>query len=278
MRPLSLALIAAVSVIASTQSASAAPPTPVAVAPTWTGFYAGANLGYGWGDTSSDLSTTQRNGNVLLTMNGAYGTDFDGILAGIQLGYNWQLSPNWVIGFEADWQVSGQNGRSTFDGVIVAPNGFNVGFNPATTIQNARVDWFGTIRGRLGYAWDRWLVYGTGGLAYGRISIGVITNVAPSFVGPNPSVLFSGNSNNTGWAVGGGVEMMLNSNWSAKVEYLYIDLGDVTANGVIPPGGCYGTPGGGICSGAVQLSGSETVTTHSLIDNIIRVGINYHFN
>jgi outer membrane immunogenic protein len=277
MRRLSLVLTAAVSVIAFSQTATAAPPTPVAVALSWTGFYAGGNLGYGWGDASSDLSSLQPWATrTLFTMNGSYGTHFDGIVGGVQLGYNWQFLPNWVIGFEADWQASDQNGNSTFDGVIVAPLPPGTFYDPATTSQNVGLTWFGTVRGRFGFAWDHWLVYATGGLAYGRISVNGITNVAnvtPLF--PNPSVTFSDTSTNKGWTVGGGAEFRLNSRWSAKVEYLYIDLGDVTANGVIPPSGCYGKPG--VICGVTSRAGSQTVTAH-VTDNVIRVGINYHFN
>ena len=149
---------------------------PAYVAPyyNWTGFYAGINGGGGWGST----------GNI----------DSSGGIFGGQLGYNWQ-SGQAVFGIETDLQWSGIDGSGT------------VG---ATTVSGGS-DWFGTVRGRIGYAWDRTLLYATGGLAYGNV------NVSSPFQNVDTT--------KTGWALGGGVEFALAGPWTAKVEYLHIDLG-----------------------------------------------------
>jgi outer membrane immunogenic protein len=103
-----------------------AAPAPVF---NWTGFYFGGHVGYGWGDTLA-------------------GGDVDGFLGGVQLGYNWQLSRNWVFGVEAD--ISGTDLNNAFP---------------------THVDYLGTLRARIGYTWDRTMFYGTGGLAWNRASV-----------------------------------------------------------------------------------------------------------
>ena len=281
MRHVSISAIVAVFTISFGQIAGAADPSVPVVAPfSWTGFYAGGNLGYGWGDHSANFSSFQLNSGIEpITMNDSYAVKVKGPVGGLQLGYNWQPIGNWVIGIETDIQASGQNGHSVSQSFILSTPGSLTAptqFNPATSFEQSRIDWFGTVRGRLGYAWDRWLVYGTGGLAYGRISIGGVTT-SSSFAGQNPPAAFTGTSTNTGWTAGGGIEVLLKPNWSAKVEYLYIDLGDVTGVGFVPPGGCYGTPGSGSCSGAVDGTGVVRATSSRMIDNVVRAGINYRF-
>jgi outer membrane immunogenic protein len=150
----------------------------VAPVATWTGFYAGINGGYGWDDVDADAN---------------YNGDFNGGFGGGQIGYNWQgafgTSPL-VIGIEADIQGSG------------------VGFESKGYEVN--LDYFGTVRGRLGYALGNSLVYATGGFAYG------------SFEEKVPG--YSHDSTETGWVVGGGLEHKFTQNISGKVEYQYLNF------------------------------------------------------
>ncbi|EKS36903.1 MAG: porin family protein [Bradyrhizobiaceae bacterium] len=144
------------------------------LANSWIGPYIGGNLGYGWGDVSNN------------------GAKPSGVLGGLQAGYNWQNGA-WVAGIEADLQLSSAD--DTF-----APWKFS---NP----------WFGTVRGRVGYAFNSILLYGTGGLAFGALKAQL------------PGGLSESNTS-AGWTIGAGAEFALNQNWSAKVEYLYVDLSD----------------------------------------------------
>jgi outer membrane immunogenic protein len=139
----------------------------------WTGGYVGINGGGGWGSNDSS-----------------------GGFVGGTLGYNWQTGST-VFGLETDIAWSGIEGTST------------LGALPITTGS----DWFGTVRGRIGYAWDRALLFASGGLAYGNVHAN--------------TPLASFDTTNAGWALGGGVEFALQGPWTAKVEYLHIDLGDV---------------------------------------------------
>ncbi|MDD1527397.1 porin family protein [Bradyrhizobium sp. WBOS7] len=138
---------------------------------SWAGPYLGGNIGYEWGSVDNNPSKPS------------------GFVGGVQAGYNFQNGP-WVFGVEGDIQASGAD--DTF-----APWKFS---NP----------WFGTLRGRAGYAFNNVLFYGTAGLAFGELR-GQTFGWAESHT-------------TAGWTIGGGAEVGLTSNWSAKLEYLYIDL------------------------------------------------------
>ncbi len=149
---------------------------PVYVGVNWSGLYAGANGGYGWSNRFDNLDPT-----------GAFG--------GGQIGYNFQRG-NLVVGLEADIQGAG-----------ITDSGGGV---------KSSLDWFGSVRGRAGYAFDRTLVYATGGFGYGQV-----TNAG-----------FAGTQ--TGWVAGGGSEYKITPVWSAKVEYQYFDL-DAPASSAVGP-------------------------------------------
>jgi outer membrane immunogenic protein len=162
------------------------PPPPVqapimAQVYNWTGFYVGVNGGGAWGQ--SDWSRT---GNF----------DVSGGLVGGTVGYNWQAGP-WVLGVEGDLDWTNINGNTSN------------GCAPGCKTSN---DWLGTARGRVGYAFDRFLPYITGGLAVG--------NVQANLAGVDVA-----KSTNAGWTAGAGVQFAINNQWSLKAEYLYVDLG-----------------------------------------------------
>jgi outer membrane immunogenic protein len=271
-----------------------APPAPVVDPWLWTGFYVGANGGYSWGRVNvvgdATLQTTVFE-HVFRTASGpnlpalpgfpdittvtttsllATGkADVDGWLGGVQAGYNWQAG-RLVLGVEADIQATGQDG-----GVIVCVAlGCPAGSVFATA--NYSLDWFGTLRGRVGYALDRFLIYGTGGLAVGKIS----TDYVLGFNG-GPQVLFSDDVTRTGWVVGGGVEAFVTRNWTVKGEYLYMDLGDISVFG----GGATTSNTIFIPDVPVQGFSTQVTTTNTLsgflhssfIDHILRLGVNYKF-
>jgi outer membrane immunogenic protein len=150
----------------------------------WTGFYLGINGGGGWG--RSDFSVPFASGSF----------DTSGGLVGGTIGYNWQVGQV-VFGLEGDIDWSNIRGSAVCGGV---------------TVCEIRTDWLATARGRLGYAFDRFMPYVTGGLAVGDIKT--------SFAG-------FGDTHDTkaGWTVGGGIEAAISGPLTAKIEYLYVDLG-----------------------------------------------------
>lgn len=260
---------------------------PDAVAPyyDWTGFYFGGNIGYSWGTANTDGGIAP--GGIYPTILFSEKLKPDGIIGGGQIGYNWQINPKWVFGVEADWQGSGQKnggGRDT-DFSYTISNGLNdvdvAGTN--TTTLDAKLKWFGTLRGRLGFAWSNWLLYGTGGLAYGKVGItgassseGTICDPTGTCPGVNPflpfdnALAFGQSKTKMGWTLGGGLEgAFRTSNWSWKAEYLYIDFGKVNfSQSVIMTGNVDGVP----FSTSVPVTGSTRVTDH-----IVRLGLNYRF-
>ncbi|MBS7540632.1 outer membrane protein [Ancylobacter lacus] len=172
---------------------------------SWTGFYLGANAGYAWG--GGDGATDD------------FGIDPSGWLAGGQVGFNYQFGNNVVLGAEADLQGADINDSNGLYGV------------------SSKLDYFGTVRARVGYAFDNVLPYVTGGLAYGHNKV--------DYLGWDVS------NTHVGWTVGGGLEYAFNNNWTAKVEYLYMDLGEEYYQNIDAKAG--------------------------LNANIVRAGINYKF-
>lgn len=174
-----------------------APPAAYAVY-SWVGPYIGFNVGYQWGGTTNNP------------------TDPSGIMGGVQAGYNFQFN-QFLLGVETDIQLSGA--EDTF-----APWKFS---NP----------WFGTLRGRAGFAYNNILFYGTGGLAYGSVK--------------GETFGLSESHTHLGWTAGLGLEVGFTQNWSAKMEYLYVDLTDK----------------------AYTITG----TNNGLESNVFRFGVNYRF-
>lgn len=173
----------------------------------WTGLYVGAHGGYGWGSTQD------------VTNAGALRRDLYGGFGGVQAGYNWQFG-NIVLGAEAD--VSFGSVAASWGGVTQFDSYY--GKDAATM--------FGTVRGRVGYAFDRVLVYGTGGLAWGQNEHGfgcdatrvVATGGCQNKVG-GQKFYVKGDPIDIGYVVGGGVEYAVLPNWTVKVEYTYTDYG-----------------------------------------------------
>ncbi len=277
-------------------------PVSVPIA-SWTGFYAGGNVGYSWGRASAAVnyfapavfSTAGCNAAFTegaLCINGSDTVAMNGIIGGVQAGYNWQ-NGNYLLGVEADFQGTGQRGTRDFATSFNTGNG-GAGPNLGTAAISIteRMPWMGTVRGRVGYIANQWLVYATGGLAYGRINvdssasasallgpppIGSPTCSIPAFPlapGTCPVWGFSESGvTKIGFTVGGGAELALGGNWTAKFEYLFVDLGsfDTTFAGL---GGCFGVVGTISCT--IEAPGTGTIHTH-FIDNIVRVGLNYKF-
>jgi|SRR5579871_534755 len=228
---------------------------PVYVDPPfdWTGFYVGGNLGYSWGRSSDTSTLTDAAGTVLLVTSDK--SNLDGIVGGGQIGYNWQVQ-NWVVGLEADIQGTDEKGSRAFSITTGPQFCFNLCPPPVTTsfALSQKIDWFGTVRGRVGIlAAPKVLLYATGGLAYGQVN----TNETQA-VGVAAPVAFSSSNTNVGWTVGVGVEGVISGNWTARLEYLYVDLGTV--------------------SGSFVLPSTNIISYNSHItDNILRAGVNYKF-
>jgi outer membrane immunogenic protein len=257
--------------------------------PSWTGWYAGVNAGYidSLGRTNTDAAilatgpfTDSRSaGDIASTATNQFNNRSSGFLGGAQAGYNYQFSRSFVAGLEADIQGStlrqNLNVTST-EGQVGGP------FWVTTTTVSNRLDYLGTVRARLGVTpISNLLLYSTGGLAYGGVRSSTqinFNNTGTNFNtgGPVPPGSSSGSFSDTrfGWTVGGGLEWMFSSNWTARMEYLYYDLGSAryATGGYSADLGFFST---GFPDSGVQTVGTST-TTH-FNGNIVRVGVNYKF-
>ena len=277
-------MLIAGSALAADLPRRAAPPpvfTPVPVF-TWTGFYAGFNAGYGFDASSNSNAPTVLGlgpASTLVLAPTAIAfqnrNSSDGFVGGGQVGYNYQFTPGagFVVGIEADAQyVDFGRDRNRF---AFAPINVGAGINPAARVFNPNglsgLDFFGTVRGRLGYAFDRVLFYGTGGFAYGA---GGGTN----FGLPNNDDF------RTGWTAGGGVEYALPTDSflnffrsnavTLKVEALYVNLDRNNLNGAFAVNGAsviFATP----AFGSIAVPPVANRRNDEFV--VVRAGLNYKF-
>jgi outer membrane immunogenic protein len=196
------------------------PPPPLF---TWTGFYVGGQVGYGWGHAGTGVPGAP----------GSFaGSSPEGVVGGAHVGYNYQVN-QLVFGVEGD-----------VDGTSISKSAYAPAI--ATTF-GTRIPVEGSVRGRIGYAWDRTLFYATGGAAFADIQNTVTGGITP---------YYSNSTGRVGWTVGGGVEYALTNNWSVRGEYRYSDFGHQTT---------YIAP--------AAISVGNHVTEHA-----VRVGVSYKFD
>jgi len=209
-----LAIVAAFGLGSAAHAADLTTMPEVVAAPapafSWTGVYAGVHAGYGWAEFDNQYGAGE---NLSELVNGG-GNKPDGFFGGLQLGYNHQFSNNVVLGIEADaafadLKDSGQGIEGDLDDDFYR---YNV---------ETKIDALGTVRGRLGYAAGRFLPYLTGGFAWAHADY----RFAFDSSSPNLNGSFSQSDVFTGWTLGAGLEYAMTDRISAKLEYLYADLG-----------------------------------------------------
>jgi len=243
-----LSIAAVVPAVAADLPQPLPPQAPVAYVPTvapvynWGGIYVGINGGYGFGTSSwSDPA------NAAASSSGDFSTN--GGLVGGTLGVNFQTDA-FVFGLETDidWQSLDGTGNSAFCNSVAlsAVVGAAAGLSCQT-----ESDWLGTVRARVGYAADRVLFYGTAGGAYGNVQVGLSNQSLQS-------------NTEFGWTAGAGVEWAFADSWTAKVEYLYVDLGNSTCN---VTGSC----------GFDSATGTPASDSIKFTESVVRAGINFKF-
>ncbi len=261
-------------VFAADMADKAPPPAPAPVF-SWTGFYVGGNFGGGW--AHSDYTTTLTGtvaGNPLPTTQNSGSANGSGIFGGGQIGFNYEFPANWVAGIEADIDAAHIAGSkstcvSTTSGTVVGCGN-----------RDSKIEDFGTVRGRLGYAFNNLLVYGTGGWAYGRSSstqrVTCLGTGCPgtSILAQSSSATSSASANLSGWTAGGGVEWAFLPNWTLRVEYLHLQFNDIGESfnfaGTLPI-----IVNGNVIDLPVTRTGAVQANTGF---DLIRVGVNYLFN
>jgi outer membrane immunogenic protein len=198
---------------------------------TWTGFYAGANVGGAWSSNNalwSPLPSSAAFGEFPIAGN----TGGSSAIGGFQAGYNWQFAPTWVVGLEGDWSWAKTGGSFnapwvTNPGSVTVPGSF--------TSMSSTLDWVSSLRARLGYlVMPNLMAYGTAGGAWGKIDYAASNNG-----GAIPYATSTAFSNTQGgWVAGGGLEWMITNNWLLRGEYLYYSLNSapsaVAVSGAFP--------------------------------------------
>jgi outer membrane immunogenic protein len=220
-----------------------APPMPLPEPVyNWTGFYIGGHIGGGWGEVQS---TEIAPGSASFPTGTVFTKDnLSGPLAGVQGGFNWQIG-GFVLGVEGEYTAMGLSGTET---TISAVNGFD-------DIVAARTKSLELVTGRIGYAVNNWLIYAKGGGAWssgdsngqGFLANGTFFETTTTHV------------NRNGWIAGGGFEWGFAPAWSAKFEYDHVDLGSTIVT-------------------TVPSRGANTFSNSSYTIDLVKVGVNYHFN
>jgi outer membrane immunogenic protein len=231
----------------------------------WTGFYVGLNVGGAWtqkDDAVLSLPAGPPQAFLPFLATGKIPTNYSnrasGVIAGAQLGYNWQVQ-NIVFGLETDISGSSLKGSQTLNTDVL--------LSTHSLVYSTKADYVGTVRARLGtLITPQLLAYLTGGFAYGQLTHSYSATNIRFLPGPVPSLLStgSGTSLNTGWTVGGGLEWALTNNLTLRGEYLYVNLS----------GRSFTTPSNnGVCG--VLDACSFTLNPGNLGLNIARLGVNY---
>jgi outer membrane immunogenic protein len=240
------ALVAATPVLAADLPFKAAPPAVAPAGYDWSGLYFGAHIGGGW--ATNDISDPSLGiVGVLLGVPAVQTVDSSGILGGVQGGWNYQIG-RLVVGTELDFSWADVNGSSTA-GVL---GGL------ASRTLTANTDWMGTSTVRLGLAHDRWMFYSKAGAAFAH------TNYTSTWAAPGVGTIFTGTGDQTrvGWTVGVGAEWAFWNNWSAKLEYDFMDFGSkaVALNGSL----------GGVIPASFAPVNDQTISE-------VKFGVNYKF-
>jgi outer membrane immunogenic protein len=251
-------------------------PVPVPVC-LWCGFYIGADVG-GFGSEQSASTRAYPSGFGAPAIPGAgfagigilpttHSLNSDGFLGGVHAGYNWQVTPSWLLGAEGDVMFgkrSASSAQTTFDTFgLTRPDGTMV-------VSNGNNNYLASLRGRLGWIGGPWMVYATGGVAWTDTATNASWAAIPGALSPAPtpsSVSFGGTQ--TGWVVGGGLEWMLTPHWLIRAEYLHYGFGGSSTSAlpfIVPSNGC--TP--------VGTCGWNVSTSDLRIDTG-RVGLSYKF-
>jgi outer membrane immunogenic protein len=261
-----------------------APPPQAVPSPAfdWSGFYFGMSAGYAFGGSSTSTFSGDPNiGQTLISgrppligtaVPQALSTNTKGFMAGVQIGYNYRLGIG-VVGLEADF--SGADAKGSASAIGSPTDVFGDVFGPFQTTLEKQIDWFGTVRGRVGIlASERLLVYATGGLAFGgtraNLAIGSVGNGVAFFSAPsrlncgNPCLAGNSSGTSTGGVVGGGFEYALSDRITFKSEYLFVNLGHrtVTATGTQAP----------------TTPDVFVATRVNFEEQIVRAGLNVHLN
>jgi outer membrane immunogenic protein len=237
---------------------SKAPHLPLA--PTWAGFYVGANGGWGWSRVTASENNPFGPDAIQDISPQSLGTGLDGGVFGGQIGYNWQMA-NWVVGVEGDFDGASINGVKQ----VIFPSGNQLGSTDGFMARE-NIGWLASIRGRLGTTWGPGLAYITGGAAWEKLRTTAWVSADTGSGIDSQAGTTSFSSTASGFVVGAGYEWRIAPKWSARGEYLFYDFNHGSTSTVTMVGPCESSP----------TCGVNVTTGHNNI-SVVRLGVNYLF-
>jgi outer membrane immunogenic protein len=247
-------LIAATATLAGTAFAAEPAPTPPPPVPifTWTGLYVGGQIGYAWGRDPVTWSGISNDDELAA---GMFSQTPQGVIGGGHVGYNLQYN-QWLV-FGVEGSVDG----TTLSHTLAVPVNNVFGDTPGIITATSKANVQGSLRGRIGIAFDRALIYGTGGVAFTGFNT-TIVDTTGFFTGvPGTNATFS--NTRAGWTAGGGIEYAVTDNWWVRAEYRYSNFGHTTD---FP------------FAGALPFADSFVSLRHHLTENQVQAGLSYRFD
>ena len=242
----------------------AAPLAPLP--PSWTGFYIGANGGWGWANSNTTATTFESLvPPINLIPNQNFSQSANGAVFGVHLGYNWQVGPTWLVGVEGDFDGASINKSTTL--VFPDPLGGSGGAATDGFMQHTQIQWLASIRGRLGWTAGPNLFYVTGGGAWEQVNRNFLISTDTMANVFSTSTAGSFNTTRSGWVAGLGYERMIAPNWIVRGEYLHYGFGNGATNSVTVT--CTVLGAGGSC-------GQNITNSNNRVD-VVRVGLSYKF-
>jgi outer membrane immunogenic protein len=244
-----------------------APPAPVY---NWTGFYLGLNGGWGWANSDVTATTFQTAGTTPnpVIPNHIFSQSPSGAVFGGHLGYNWQVGPNWLVGFEGDFDGTNINKSTALIALDPLLGGVG-GANTATDglMVHSEIQWLASLRGRVGWTAGPDLFYFTGGAAWEQVNTNVLLSADTITAVFSTSSAASLTTTKSGWVAGLGWERLIAQNWIVRAEWLH-----------------YGFDGGGTINvpltcgalGATATCGQNITNNNNRVD-VVRVGLSYKF-
>jgi outer membrane immunogenic protein len=225
------------------------PPVPIF---TWTGLYVGGQIGYAWGRDPVTWSGISNDDELA---GGTFSQTPQGVIGGAHVGYNLQYNQWLVLGLEGSFDGTG------LSHTLAVPVNDVFGDTPGSITASSRADVQGSVRGRIGIAFDRALIYGTGGVAFTGFTTRLVDTTG--FFTGSPGTTASFVNTRAGWTAGGGIEYAVTDNWWVRAEYRYSDFGHTTD---FP------------FAGALPFADSFVSLRHHLTENQVQVGFSYRFD
>jgi outer membrane immunogenic protein len=263
----SVAFAATITINASQAADIAVKASPTLVAPNWSGFYVGGDIGAAFQHRSGALNFFQNESGTHIDDLISRSQGGSSLIGGAYTGFNWQFAPSWVAGIEGDWQWL-HSGHSFCHQIqrssdSCSESNTNRGFEAVSD----ETHWIATVRGRLGWTFDRTMIYGTGGAAFADVRTSLAVSCLNDGCGDSGSknaTSAQSSTHKTGWVAGAGIEWLLTQNWMIRAEYLHTDLGNASNTLFLAVGNCDGGPCG--------VSWSRDIHY-----DVVRVGVGYKF-